>query len=213
MKIETKDRVGMEQLTCVPRCPYCSVASPQIVKVHNPDPVQPFNGDPRARWAAYRCTSCASWLVVKGADAASSNPKIVEIIPGFPQAHADLPEKARRYLDQAMQTIAAPDASAVMSGSAVDAMLKELGYEKGSVYERIDQAVIDHKLTEAMGEWAHSVRLGANRPRHADNDNPHLTPEEARQALEFAEALGSFLFVLTAKITRGIEAAKHALQP
>jgi hypothetical protein len=33
-----------------------------------------------------------------------------------------------------------------------------------------------------------------------------LTPEEAEQSVEFAEALGDFLFVLTAQITRGIEA-------
>jgi hypothetical protein len=131
-------------------------------------------------------------------------------MPGFPQAHEDLPDPARRFLDQAMQTLAAPDASAVMSGSAVDAMLKALGYEKGSVYDRIDEAVKDHHLTEAMGEWAHSVRLGANRPRHADKDRPHLTPDEARQSLEFAEALGGFLFVLTAKINRGIRAAQQA---
>lgn len=39
------------------------------------------------------------------------------------------------------------------AGSAVDAMLKELGYTKGSVYERIDQAVKDRRLTEAMGPW------------------------------------------------------------
>jgi hypothetical protein len=134
---------------------------------------------------------------------------IVEIFPGFSRAHADLPEAARRYLDQAMETLGAPDASAVMSGSAVDAMLKALGYEKGSVYERIDKAIEDHKITAGMGEWAHSVRLGSNRPRHADKENPHVSPDEARQSVEFAEALGNFLFVLTARVDRGIKAAQE----
>ena len=94
-----------------------------------------------------------------------------------------------------------------MAGSAVDAMLKERGYIEGSLYSRIDQALNDHVLTQGMADWAHSVRLGSNRPRHADADRPHLTPEEAEQSVEFAEALGDFLFVLTAQITRGIEAA------
>lgn len=111
-----------------------------------------------------------------------------------------------------MATLHAPDASAVMSGSAVDAMLKLLGYEKGSVYVRIDQAVAGHQITESMGEWAHSVRLGANRPRHADLDSPHVSPEEAAQSLEFAEALAFFLFVLTRRIERGREAAEKTLQ-
>ena len=100
-----------------------------------------------------------------------------------------------------------------MAGSAVDAMLKEKKYEKGSLYERIDQAVADHVLTEAMGDWAHEVRLGSNRPRHADKDNPHVSSDEAAQSVEFAEALGNFLFVLTAKIERGIEFAKKAAPP
>jgi len=104
----------------------------------------------------------------------------------------------------------APDAAAVMAGSAVDAMLKELGYADGSVYARIGKAVEDHKLTEDMGKWAHEVRLGSNRPRHSDAEKPHVLPDEARQSVEFAEALGFFLFVLTMRVERGTEAAKAA---
>lgn len=36
---------------------------------------------------------------------------------------------------------------------------------------------------------------------------PHVTAEEAKQSVEFAEALANFLFVLTARIQRGIQAA------
>ena len=96
-----------------------------------------------------------------------------------------------------------------MAGSAVDAMLKAKGYEDGSLYLRIDKAVEDHVLTESMGLWAHEVRLGSNRPRHADKDNPHVSPEEAVQSVDFAESLGNFLFVLTARIELGIEQAKQ----
>jgi hypothetical protein len=92
-------------------------------------------------------------------------------------------------------------------------MLKELGYKEGSLYVRIDQAVQDHKLTESMGAWAHEVRLGSNRPRHADEERPHVEPQEAAQSVEFAEALGYFLFVLTKQIKRGTEAAKEASKP
>lgn len=143
---------------------------------------------------------------------ASEEPVIYQYIPQARQAHEDIPVPARTYLEQAMSTLHAPDASAVMSGAAVDAMLKLLGYEKGSVYARIDQAMNDHKITQNMGEWAHSVRLGANRPRHADLDSPHVSAEEATQSLEFAEALTFFLFVLTKRIERGREAAAKTLQ-
>jgi hypothetical protein len=60
-----------------------------------------------------------------------------------------------------------------------------------------------------MADWAHEVRLGSNRPRHADEKRPHVSSEEAKQSVEFAEALGQFLFVLTARIDRAIAKAKE----
>jgi hypothetical protein len=96
------------------------------------------------------------------------------------RAAAAIPDPAWRYLQQAMETLHAPDAAAVMAGSAVDAMLKQLGLTEGSVYRRIKEAVAKHILTEAMGDWAHEVRLGSNRPRHADAENPHVTPQQSR---------------------------------
>ena len=140
----------------------------------------------------------------------AENAEIAEVIPESKTAHSDIPEPAHTFLQQAFQTLHAPDAAVMTAGSAVDAMLKELGYRDGSVYERINKAVGEHKLTEGMGTWAHEVRLGSNRPRHADKEKPHATPEEAKQSVEFAEALGYFLFVLTKQVERGTEAAKAA---
>jgi hypothetical protein len=135
---------------------------------------------------------------------------VAELFPAQQEAHQDIPEPARRFLQQAFESLHAPDTAAVMAGSAVDAMLKHLGFTEGSLYSRIDQAVEQHKITLDMGGWAHEVRLGSNRPRHADEKSLHVTPEEAKQSVEFAEALGNFLFVLTARIKRGTTAAKEA---
>lgn len=98
----------------------------------------------------------------------------------------------------------------MLAGSAVDALLKEKGYTAGSVYERINKAVEDHVLTADMAEWAHAVRLEANRPRHADLDEPHATAAEAKQSIEFAKALGDFLFVFPARVAAGKQAADEA---
>jgi hypothetical protein len=111
-------------------------------------------------------------------------------------------------LQQAFVTLHAPDAAAVMAGSAVDAMLKYFELVKGSVYDRIDEAVERHILTASMGKWAHEVRLGSNRPRHADKDNPHVSQKEARQSVEFAEMLGHFMFVLSSRVEKGIADAR-----
>ena len=92
-----------------------------------------------------------------------------------------------------------------MAGGAVDAMLKHLGLT--SVYSRVNQAVSDHILTPAKRKWAHKVRLGANRPRHADTEDPFVSAPQAQQSVDFAGAPGHYLFVLPSRIERGIEAA------
>ncbi|WP_105421836.1 DUF4145 domain-containing protein [Neorhizobium sp. T25_27] len=196
------------------RCPHCSTPDAGFEQWWITHGVSSsFNGGPSYVWGVYACNSCGGMMLTRGNSGdTSAEPIIHQYIPQARQAHEDIPVPARTYLEQAMSTLHAPDASAVMSGSAVDSMLKLLGYEKGSVYSRIDEAVAEHKITENMGEWAHSVRLGANRPRHADLESPHVSPEEATQSLEFAEALAFFLFVLTRRIERGREAAAKTLQ-
>jgi hypothetical protein len=160
-------------------------------------------------WAAYACASCGGVILAKGEDGANAgHVKVAEVFPKAKSAHEDIPEPARRFLQQAYDTLHAPDAAAVMAGSAVDAMLKALGYSDGSVYSRIEKAVVEQKITRGMGDWAHEVRLGSNRPRHADEENPHVRPEEATQSVEFADALGYFLFVLAKQIERGFAVAK-----
>lgn len=202
-----------QNLTDVSRCPHCGIAYPQLVRLWHSDSHLPRSTPgPVSRWAIYRCTSCGDVISAKGiAGGPNVDDLVVAIFPEPKQAHEDIPEIARRFLQQAYETLHAPDAAAVMAGSAVDAMLKQLGLSEGSLYARIDQAVQNHILTQDMGEWAHEVRLGSNRPRHADEKNPHLTPDEAIQSVEFAEALANFLFVLKAKITRGIEQAKKTV--
>jgi hypothetical protein len=113
-------------------------------------------------------------------------------------------------LEQALETLHAPDAAAVMAGAAVDAMLKHLGYTEGSLYHRIDKARDDSILTQGMADWAHSVRLGSNRPRHADENKPNVTQTEAQRSVTFARSLGDFLFVLTAQIEEAVQHADDA---
>jgi Domain of unknown function (DUF4145) len=157
-------------------------------------------------WAVYRCTSCGGAILAKGKDnEKAGNAEVVELFPRSKQVAYELPPVARRFLEQAYQTLHASDAAAVMAGSAVDAMLKGKGYADGSLHQRIDAAVRDHLLTEDMGRWAHHVRLESNRPRHADTEDPHVTLEEATQVVEFADALAQFLYVLPARIKKGLK--------
>ena len=201
---------SIQTLNSVERCPHCGTGSPFLGRSWQGITVGSKYGH-RRLWGAFVCTSCGGLVTAYSNNDIESNllnyPE--EVFPKPKNADEDLPPVARSFLQQAMDTIHAPDAAAVMAGSAVDAMLKEKGLRKGSLYERIDSALDQNILTQGMADWAHEVRLGSNRPRHADEENPHVTTEQAQQSVDFAEALGNFLFVLTAKIERGIQAAQE----
>ena len=91
----------------------------------------------------------------------------------------------------------------MLAASAIDAMLKAKGYNDGSLYSRIDQAVEDHLITAEMGLWAHEVRLEANGQRHADAQFTLPTITDANRVIAFAESLAEFLFALPARVSRG----------
>lgn len=200
------------QLVGLPRCPHCGIASPNLTAVWaSPGPTERTDGGKRINWGSYRCSSCGSIVTCSALHVGGTTPfSFIGIFPDSKAAHEDIPEPARTFLQQAYETLHAPDAAAVMAGSAVDAMLKAQGLSVGSLYDRIDKALDQNLLTKGMADWAHEVRLGSNRPRHADKDKPHVSPNEAQRSVEFAEALGNFLFVLTARIERGIKAASLA---
>lgn len=119
----------------------------------------------------------------------------------------NIPDRARRHLREAMDTLSSPAASIVASASAVDAMLKARTYRDGSLYTRIDQAAAEHLITSDMALWAHQVRLDANDQRHADEEAPFPEISDAQRCLDFALAFAEILFVLPSRVTRGIQAS------
>lgn len=203
-KSTTTGSISGDKLYGLGRCPHCSVASPNMNNLWS-DSFKNLAGS--FGWATYRCSTCNGVVSSRLRVINASQLELVEMYPESKRAHEDIPQPARTFLQQAYETLHAPDAAAVMAGSAVDGMLKAKDYLDGSLYARIDKALEDNLLTKGMADWAHSVRLGSNRPRHSDADKPHVSPDEAKQSVEFAEALGNFLFVLTAKIDRGIQQA------
>jgi hypothetical protein len=128
---------------------------------------------------------------------------IVKMWPAPAEVAGELPERAKEYLGQAMGSLHAPAGAVMLTASAVDAMLKAKNYRQGSLYARIDQAKADALITEEMAAWAHEVRLDANDNRHADEDAPLPDVEAAKKAIDFANALAQFVFVLPARVERG----------
>lgn len=186
------------------RCPHCNIANPNITKVHEFNTNNANGANPRI-WITYVCQSCGGALI------GSRNPQYTMVLDLFPNSKSvdeSIPEKAKQYLIQSLETIHAPAGSIMLSASAIDAMLKEKGHKEGSLYKRIEKAANNHLITEGMSKWAHQIRLEANDQRHADENAELPTEEDAKRIVEFAFALAEFLFVLPNKVEEAIEKTK-----
>jgi Domain of unknown function (DUF4145) len=135
---------------------------------------------------------------------------IYDLYPARPSLDQSIPDRARTFLHQATESLHTPSGCIMLTASAVDAMLKNQGYTKGTLNTRIDEAAKAHLITDEMAAWAHDIRLDANNEHHADEDAPLPDEADARKCLDFALALAQFLFVLPAQVERG---RKNAAPP
>ena len=142
----------------------------------------------------FECSNCGGLITAE----AKGNFAIA-ILPGPEIIEESIPERARYFLMQAIETKHSPSASIIMSASAVDAMLKAIGFKEGNLYERIKNAVEEGILTKTMAEWANLIRLDANAERHVD-DKDFPTVQDGQRSIDFVKALALYLFELPAKI-------------
>ena len=142
--------------------------------------------------------------------AVGEDQEIQQMYPPSREVDEVVPERARNYLTQALNSLNAPSGAVMLAASSVDAMLKAKGLKEGSLYSRIDRAAKDNLITSDMASWAHEVRLDANDERHADESEPLPSAEDATKTIEFVMALAQFMFVLPARIQRGLQSARGA---
>lgn len=184
----------------IPRCPHCAVANPSLGRNHHLD-THAHDGTNRRVWGVYVCGTCGgvvtAWSDKQGGAVRAHYPQAESVDP-------DIPDRPRAFLHQAQESLHAPAGAVMLAASSVDAMLKLKGYTQGTLYTRIEKAVSDHLMTPEMAAWAHAIRLDANDQRHADESATLPTGQDARRSIEFAKALGEFLFVLPTRIQRGI---------
>ena len=188
------------------RCPHCNADTPTLAFRTNADTVD-FSGTKKRVWNFYSCTRCGGMVSAAGTNHGAD---VLEYYPSATQVDEAIPDRARNFLAQALNSLSAPSGAVMLAASSVDAMLKSKGLVKGSLYARIDDAAKEHIITPDMAAWAHEVRLDANDERHADENAPLPDMAGAKRAVDFAMALGLLMFVLPARVTRGIEAAKTA---
>lgn len=185
------------------RCPHCNIDQPNLQSGTYLSTTN-FRGNYERNWQFYVCSRCGG---VISAWSAKGSPEIQQMYPAPMQVDEAIPSRAKEYLEQAITSISAPAGSVMLTSSAVDSMLKAKGLAEGSLYSRINSAVTSHLITSEMATWAHEIRLDANDQRHADDAASLPSEDDAKRVIDFAQALGMFLFVLPARVLRGIQGA------
>lgn len=186
------------------RCPHCKVDKPSLTLQWDCTTNSHSGNNPR-KWRIYLCARCGGLTMTASSD---SQLLITEMYPSQIGVDEAVPLKAKKYLEQALNSLHSPDGAIMLSGSAIDAMLKEKKYVEGSLYQRIEKAASDNLITSDMAKWAHEVRLETNDQRHADDNAQNATDAEAQKVVKFASALAEFLFVLPSKVSRGLKEAE-----
>ncbi len=183
------------------RCPHCNIALPTLKRYGSPVQTKDHEGHNQRFWSIYMCSSCGG--VTLTCSPLDANRPISNIWPESQKISASIPTRAAQFLSQAIASLHAPAGAVMLTGSSVDAMLKDKGYVNGSLYSRIDKAASEHLITSEMAEWAHEIRLDANDQRHADIEAELPNHAEAQKAIDFSLALAEFLYVLPARVAKG----------
>lgn len=188
------------------RCPHCNVDTPTL-QFWNQQETQDFSRTIKRLWRFYQCMRCGNMV---SAWAPGPDHDVSEMFPKSTTVEDALPPRAKEYLSQALNSLSSPSGAIMLAASSVDAMLKAKGLKDGSLYSRIDKAAATHLITQEMAAWAHEVRLDANDQRHDDESQPLPDGAAGRRAVDFVVALGQLMFVLPARVSRGIADAKGA---
>ncbi|SNR95310.1 protein of unknown function [Humidesulfovibrio mexicanus] len=85
------------------------------------------------------------------------------------------------------------DAAGAMFRKALDLATKELEETKGNLVNRIDALATKNKITPAMKDWAHAIRLDGNEAAH---DGDPIDKETCETLKSFTELFLMYAFTL-----------------
>jgi hypothetical protein len=195
------DLIKLDSHLRLAKCPHCNTNTPNLHSILGDFQTASSDGYNIRVWQVYNCSKCGCLVT---AYRNNLSPFVMDFFPKFETADESLPAKPKRFLNEAIQSISLPTGAILLCAASIDSMLKDKGYSEGSLYKRIETAAEDHLITASMAEWAHQVRLDANDQRHADEDAELPTIDDAKRAISFAKAFAEYLYVLPAKVAKGI---------
>jgi hypothetical protein len=146
------------------------------------------------------CPSCATTLVA-GEYQGMDDPMRLWPQPEKYVPH-EIPEIINGSLEEALKCFRAGaySASTVMAGRALEGICRHFGTEKTylgpGILELREKGIIDARLAK----WAEELQKARNLSAHASGER--VSKEDAQDLLEFLNAIGEYIFVLTKKFEK-----------
>ncbi|MBI2408232.1 MAG: DUF4145 domain-containing protein [Gemmatimonadetes bacterium] len=154
------------------------------------------------------CPRCASPFLVRESiwgipaefetvtDTTVLYPQLSRVVP------ADAPESVSRAWDQASKSFNAAlyEPAAIMCRRCLEGVCVAFGATGRNLAAKLDSLASAGVIDTRLNEWAHSVRVVGNEAAH--DVSVAIEKEDARDALDFTEALLLYVFTLRRKFER-----------
>jgi hypothetical protein len=101
------------------RCPHCNVDRPNLRFLKSEFQSTSYSGSNKRFWRIYACERCGG-LVTAWAHAWDQN--VVAMYPSATEVDVAIPERAKEYLVQALNSLGSPVGAVMLAASAMDAM-------------------------------------------------------------------------------------------
>jgi len=204
MKVVNFPESGFNQVGASGDCPHCSTVNSYFRPLVSSD-----NGYRMV--SAARCETCKEFVLIVGekkhVGMGQGQPcESVEVYPlGKPKqlANKDIPIAVANDFNEALrcQFIEAFKATVVMCGRAIQTSALALGAQGNRLVDQIDDLFKKGKITEALKDFAHEVRLVRNDGAHPDKDGlADVTDQDAAAIIEFTREYLHHVYVMPAKL-------------
>lgn len=197
---------GFNQIGASGDCPHCLRKSyfRPLGAAHQE---QAYNSQSFRIVNAAQCEACKRFLLVEGIKPFSNQPaQLVNVFPlGKPNETVDteVPAPVADDFKEALRCewIKSYKASVVMCRRAVQGSVIELGAKGDRLIDQIDYLFKNGKITEALKDFAHEVRLTGNDGAHPGKDGlSDVSPKDASDIIEFTREYLHHVYVMPAKL-------------
>ena len=204
MEIVNFPETGFSAVGASGDCPHCAVRSYFR-------PAATVEDDYRMISSA-RCETCKEYVLIVGTrrpiGGGRGQPCVaIEVYPiGRPgqMVDKDIPAAVLEDFNEALrcQFIKAFKATVVMCGRAIQTSALALGAGGTRLVDQIDDLFKKGKITEALKDFAHEVRLVRNDGAHPDKDGlADVTEQDASAVIEFTREYLHHVYVMPAKLS------------